>query len=99
VSADTFIRLETFGLENVRVGEIFFVAVKGVDLHGNGSSGWDCISSQFRIFTHVSRDVGNGRIKSKGFFDAAFEVFQFSCVFHSAGTIGISKDIVQFFFN
>ena len=91
--------METFGFENVRVGEIFFVAVKGADLHGNESSGRDFISSQFNIFTHVSWKYGNGGIEPKWFFNAAFEIFQFSCVFCGAGTIGISKDIVQFFFN
>jgi hypothetical protein len=62
-------------LESVRVGKIFFIPVEGVDLHGNGSPGWDCITSQFRIFTHVPRYVGNGRIETKGFFDATFEIF------------------------
>jgi hypothetical protein len=63
VSTDTFIRLETIGIKNVGVRKIFFVPVKGVDLQGDGSTGWDFVSAQFGIFTHVSCNVGNGWIE------------------------------------
>jgi arginine/ornithine N-succinyltransferase beta subunit len=63
VSTDTFIRLETIGIKNVRFRKIIFVSMKGVDFNDNGSPNWDFIASQFKVFTDVPADYGHGRIE------------------------------------
>ena len=69
----TLIAIKSLGFERQWIWEDFFVAMKSVDMNRVGSASRNFVSvAQHKVLGVISLDMGNTRIKTERFFDAAF---------------------------
>jgi len=81
MSSDALFHLKSFRFKRQRIGKMFFIMVKRINLNANRSSDRKGVVTQLNLFADLSPEIGDARVKADGLFHATLKVFQIRQIF------------------